>query len=137
MAGAITVLVLNININIAKFSYSPRPRTTTVSETTSHTRTPHVPHTPRFAKYFQWAKVAVVYGGTPITKDKEMFKGADAPHVLIGTPGRVLALIKDKIADTKQVKQVLWVTASFDLFHRGAGGRRSPRKDVLNLMMSS
>ena len=41
----------------------------------------------RFAKYFQWCKVSVVYGGTPITKDKEMLKGADSPHIMIGTPG--------------------------------------------------
>lgn len=61
----------------------------------------------RFAKYFQWAKVAVVYGGTPINKDKDLFKGGEAPHVLIGTPGRVLALIKDKVADTKNVKQFI------------------------------
>ncbi|CAD7950282.1 unnamed protein product [Amoebophrya sp. A25] len=41
----------------------------------------------RFAKYFQWCKVSVVYGGTPITKDKEMLKGTDSPHIMIGTPG--------------------------------------------------
>lgn len=61
----------------------------------------------RFAKYFQWAKVEVVYGGTPIKTDQEKFKGADAPHVLIGTPGRVLALCKAKSADTSNVKQFI------------------------------
>merc|ERR1711865_1121880 len=39
-------------------------------------------------------KCAVVYGGIPIAKDKEMLKD-DCPHVLIGTPGRVLALAND------------------------------------------
>merc|ERR1719461_2677829 len=48
----------------------------------------------RFAKYFQDVKTGVVYGGTPIAKDREMLKD-DCPHVLIGTPGRVLGLSRD------------------------------------------
>jgi ATP-dependent RNA helicase UAP56/SUB2 len=49
----------------------------------------------RFAKYFSDVKCAVVYGGIPIAKDKEMLK-EQTPHLLIGTPGRVLALCRDK-----------------------------------------
>merc|ERR1712060_692162 len=49
----------------------------------------------RFAKYFADVKTGVVYGGVPISKDKEMLKSS-CPHVLIGTPGRVLALTRDK-----------------------------------------
>merc|ERR1712232_1320529 len=49
----------------------------------------------RFAKYFQDTKTGVVYGGTPIAKDLEMLKD-NCPHVLIGTPGRVLGLVKNK-----------------------------------------
>merc|ERR1712226_1631288 len=49
----------------------------------------------RFAKYFSDAKTMVVYGGTPIAKDKETLKDS-CPHILIGTPGRVLALTRDK-----------------------------------------
>merc|ERR1711920_263417 len=49
----------------------------------------------RFAKYFQETKCGVVYGGTPIDKDKEMLKDS-CPHVLIGTPGRVLGLLREK-----------------------------------------
>jgi len=49
----------------------------------------------RFAKYFEAAKCGVVYGGMPIAKDKEMLKD-NCPHILIGTPGRVLALCRDK-----------------------------------------
>lgn len=60
----------------------------------------------RFTKYFQWAKILVVYGGTPITKDRETLKStADAPHVLIGTPGRVLALANEKSIDMANIKQ--------------------------------
>merc|ERR1712107_606542 len=49
----------------------------------------------RFSKYFQDVKTGVVYGGTPIAKDKDTLKD-NCPHVLIGTPGRVLALVRDK-----------------------------------------
>merc|ERR1711865_1114192 len=49
----------------------------------------------RFAKFFAEVKTAVVYGGIPIAKDKEMLKDS-CPHVMIGTPGRVLALAREK-----------------------------------------
>jgi len=49
----------------------------------------------RFAKYFADVKTGVVYGGIPIAKDKEMLK-ENCPHVLIGTPGRVLGLTREK-----------------------------------------
>merc|ERR1712224_489935 len=49
----------------------------------------------RFAKYFSDVKCAVVYGGIPITKDKEMLKDS-VPHILIGTPGRVKQLCIEK-----------------------------------------
>merc|ERR1719324_136393 len=49
----------------------------------------------RFAKFFTGVKTAVVYGGMPIQKDKDMLKD-DCPHVLIGTPGRILALLREK-----------------------------------------
>jgi len=58
----------------------------------------------RFAKYFQDVKTGVVYGGTPIAKDKEMFKEA-CPQVLIGTPGRILALLRDKDLKLDKISQ--------------------------------
>merc|ERR1712194_538332 len=63
-----------------------------------HTREPayQIKHEfDRFAKYFQDVKCGVVYGGVPISKDKEMLKES-CPHVLIGTPGRVLGLLREK-----------------------------------------
>merc|ERR1719515_379270 len=49
----------------------------------------------RFAKYFTDLKTGVVYGGVPIQKDKEMLTN-ETPGVIIGTPGRVLALTREK-----------------------------------------
>jgi len=58
----------------------------------------------RFAKYFQDVKTGVVYGGTPIQKDKEMLKDS-CPHVLIGTPGRIQGLIREKDLKLDKITQ--------------------------------
>jgi len=58
----------------------------------------------RFAKYFSGVNCGVVYGGVPIQKDKEMLK-EKTPQVLIGTPGRVLGLLKDKELKLDKVTQ--------------------------------
>eukprot|EP00927_Polykrikos_kofoidii_P037329 TRINITY_DN3146_c0_g1_i1.p1 TRINITY_DN3146_c0_g1~~TRINITY_DN3146_c0_g1_i1.p1 ORF type:complete len:473 (-),score=96.89 TRINITY_DN3146_c0_g1_i1:89-1426(-) len=58
----------------------------------------------RFAKFFTDVKTAVVYGGTPLSKDKEMLS-ANPPHILIGTPGRVLGLTRDKSLKLDQLTQ--------------------------------
>jgi len=47
----------------------------------------------RLGKHVKELKVAAVYGGGTIEKDKEMLK-SNCPHVLVGTPGRVLQLMK-------------------------------------------
>jgi ATP-dependent RNA helicase UAP56/SUB2 len=60
----------------------------------------------RFAKYFQDIKTGVVYGGTPIAKDLEMLKD-NCPHVLIGTPGRVLGLVKNKDLKLEKLSQFI------------------------------
>jgi ATP-dependent RNA helicase UAP56/SUB2 len=49
----------------------------------------------RFSKYFADVKSVVVYGGVPITENKKAIEESK-PQVVIGTPGRVLALVKDK-----------------------------------------
>merc|ERR1711920_693057 len=65
----------------------------------------------RFAKYFQDVKTGVVYGGMPIAKDREMLT-ENCPHVLIGTPGRVLGLLREK--DLKLDKLTHFVLDEFD-----------------------
>merc|ERR1712203_1079123 len=58
----------------------------------------------RFSKYFQDVNTGVVYGGMPIDKDREMLK-ENSPHVLIGTPGRVLGLLREKDLKLDKVSQ--------------------------------
>lgn len=49
----------------------------------------------RLGKFMTALKVAAIYGGTPIANDKASLKKT-IPHVLVGTPGRLVQLIKDK-----------------------------------------
>jgi len=58
----------------------------------------------RFAKYMTTVKTGVVYGGIPIATDKEMLK-TEKPQVLIGTPGRLLGLMREKDLVLDQVQQ--------------------------------
>lgn len=57
----------------------------------------------RFSKYMPDVKTAVFYGGTSIKQNQETLKN-DRPHIIVGTPGRILALIRDKYLNLKSVK---------------------------------
>lgn len=41
-------------------------------------------------------RTEVIYGGEPITTHIKLFKGLTPPHIIVGTPGRILALVRDK-----------------------------------------
>lgn len=57
----------------------------------------------RFAKYMPDVKTAVFYGGVSIKQNRETLE-KDTPHIIVGTPGRVLALIREKSLDLKKIK---------------------------------
>lgn len=57
----------------------------------------------RFCKYMQGVKIAVFFGGMPIRKDIETLKKS-TPHVVVGTPGRILDLIRQKALSFKSIK---------------------------------
>ena len=51
----------------------------------------------RFSKYLPEVKTAVFYGGTPMQKDIETLANKDThPHVIVATPGRLNALVREK-----------------------------------------
>ena len=51
----------------------------------------------RFSKYMPEIKTGVFYGGTAIKTDVETLKNKDTcPHIIVGTPGRLKALVRDK-----------------------------------------
>jgi len=57
----------------------------------------------RFSKYMDSIKVAVFFGGMPIEKDKKVLKD-NTPHIVVGTPGRILGLVRAKALNLKQIK---------------------------------
>jgi len=57
----------------------------------------------RFSKYMSNVKVGVFFGGMNITKDEEMLKNS-CPHIVVGTPGRILALVRNKKLVLKHLK---------------------------------
>jgi len=60
----------------------------------------------RFSKYMSAIKVSVFFGGVPITKDKETLK-SNCPSIVVGTPGRILALIREKDLNLKNLKHFI------------------------------
>ena len=57
----------------------------------------------RFSKYMSNVKVGVFFGGMNISKDEETLKN-NCPHIVVGTPGRILALVRSKKLNLKHLK---------------------------------
>jgi len=57
----------------------------------------------RFSKFMTNLKVGVFFGGMQISKDEETLKN-NCPHIVVGTPGRILALVKNKKLNLKNLK---------------------------------
>merc|ERR1712178_147329 len=57
----------------------------------------------RFTKYLPDMKTKVIFGGEPIKKHRDELKES-VPHIIVATPGRLLALAKDKTVDLSKVK---------------------------------
>jgi len=57
----------------------------------------------RFSKFLPTIKVGVFFGGLPIAKDEQVLKN-NCPHIVVGTPGRILALVKSKKLPLKSLK---------------------------------
>ncbi|CAF4214275.1 unnamed protein product, partial [Rotaria sp. Silwood2] len=57
----------------------------------------------RFCKYMSAVKVSVFFGGLPTKNDEDVLK-KNCPHIVVGTPGRILALAKSKVLNLRYVK---------------------------------
>jgi len=57
----------------------------------------------RFSKYFPNIKTAEFVGGFPISKDVAVIN-ENTPHIVVGTPGRILGLTRDKKLDLSNLK---------------------------------
>jgi len=60
----------------------------------------------RFCKYLPSVKVAVFFGGLPTKNDEETLK-KNQTHIVVGTPGRILALAKSKALNLRNVKHFI------------------------------
>ncbi|KAF2753359.1 putative ATP dependent RNA helicase [Pseudovirgaria hyperparasitica] len=60
----------------------------------------------RFTKYLPEVKIAVFYGGVNMQKDIDIIKNKDThPHIVVATPGRLNALVRDKHLRLGNIKQ--------------------------------
>jgi ATP-dependent RNA helicase UAP56/SUB2 len=57
----------------------------------------------RFKKFIPTIKTAVFYGGIPVAAHKDLLRD-EQPHIIIGTPGRILQLAEEKNLVLKNVK---------------------------------
>merc|ERR1740124_2015083 len=57
----------------------------------------------RFSKYLTEVKTAVFYGGVNIRTNRDILKN-DCPHVVVGTPGRILGLAREKCLKLDHIK---------------------------------
>merc|ERR1719209_1677356 len=57
----------------------------------------------RFSKFLPAVKVGVFFGGLAIAKDEQVLK-ENCPHIVVGTPGRILGLIRSKALNLKSIK---------------------------------
>lgn len=51
-------------------------------------------------------QVGVFFGGLPIQKDEDVLKNT-CPHIVVGTPGRILALVRTKKLNLKHLKHFI------------------------------
>ena len=57
----------------------------------------------RFSKYMNSVKIAVFFGGMLVQKDEQTLHN-NCPHIVVGTPGRILALVRTKHLNLKNIK---------------------------------
>jgi len=58
----------------------------------------------RFSKYLKAVKIKVFFGGIAVRQHRKLLE-EDTPHVVIGTPGRLLQLIKEKNMKLDKLKR--------------------------------
>jgi len=60
----------------------------------------------RFSKYMSGVKNGVFFGGLAIAKDEQVLK-SNCPHIVVGTPGRILALVRSRKLNLKNIKHFI------------------------------
>ena len=60
----------------------------------------------RFSKHMPNVHISVVYGGIPFHQSKSQIE-KEKPHILIGTPGRILHLLSEKVIELNQLNRFI------------------------------
>eukprot|EP00800_Vazella_pourtalesii_P020418 TRINITY_DN7206_c0_g1_i2.p1 TRINITY_DN7206_c0_g1~~TRINITY_DN7206_c0_g1_i2.p1 ORF type:complete len:433 (+),score=85.22 TRINITY_DN7206_c0_g1_i2:138-1436(+) len=60
----------------------------------------------RFSQYMKGIKTAVFFGGVKIKRDQDILKN-NCPHIVVGTPGRIKALVEAKNLNLKHLKHFI------------------------------
>lgn len=60
----------------------------------------------RFGKYIPGVNVGVFFGGLSIKRDEERLR-KQCPNIVIGTPGRILALVRSQTLDMRNLKHFI------------------------------
>jgi len=61
----------------------------------------------RLSKFMTDIRTECILGGESLEKHKKMLKGPKAPHIIVGTPGRILHLAKDKSLNLDNLKMFI------------------------------
>ena len=61
---------------------------------------------PLIIKHFIDFQVGVFFGGLAIAKDEQVIK-SNCPNIIVGTPGRILALVRSKKLNLKNLKHFI------------------------------
>ena len=85
----------------------------------------------RFSRYLPDVKCKVFYGGVPVPEHKRILNN-EPPHIVVGTPGRVLQLVREKDLVTKGVKH--FILDECDKMLEQLGAHAMPQSTSVSLM---
>ncbi len=88
----------------------------------------------RFQTQLQDVRTEVIFGGVPIHEHITMLKGLKKPHIIVGTPGRVLALVKKGELDLSNLQ--IFVLDECDKMLEETGKFLAPSKKRHFLLLS-
>jgi len=91
--GKTAVFVISI---LQQLEENPKPNTALILCNTRELAYQIKNEVERFTKYMPNVNSEVFFGGIPIQEDIKKLKGPKAPHIVIGTPGRIMQLCRQK-----------------------------------------
>lgn len=92
--GKTAVFVISI---LQQLEENPKPNTALILCNTRELAYQIQKEVSRFTKYMPDVISQVFYGGVPKQEHVKILKGDKKPHIVIGTPGRIMQLCKEKV----------------------------------------